>query len=196
MSRSKNNINKYLYSLPTEKLNNKILIQYYKEGRKDKVLEAFQLYIGKKGRVLEKDLNYSLEFEDIYQQLNVVLWKAIDAFDITKSEAVVSYMTLSIDNAIKRIFTNKIKDSVVSHTDNNDELDRVADIKEEFEYKGITIEMIKHILNPKEIEIVEGYLLTGCQEDVAKELNTNVEYIYRNIYKIKKKVLYGIQCKR
>jgi DNA-directed RNA polymerase specialized sigma subunit len=196
MSRTNLILNKYLYSLDEKKkLTNKELLVYYEEGKKEKVFEAFQLYIGKKGRTLEKDLNYRIQFEDIYQQLNLVLWNAVNKFDFNKSQAIVSYMTVSIDNAIIRMFNNKIKDSVLLHTDNNNELDRIDDIKEEFEVNGITIEMIKQILNKKEIEIINAFLLSGCHEDVAKELKTDVKYIYRNIRTIKNKVLDGIQRK-
>jgi RNA polymerase sigma factor (sigma-70 family) len=196
MSRTNLILNKYLYSLDDNKLSNKELLVYYQEGKKEKVFEAFQLYIGKKGRTLEKDLNYRIQFEDIYQQLNLVLWNAVNKFDFNKSQAIVSYMTVSIDNAIIRMFNNKIKDSVLLHTDNNNnELDTIDDIKEEFEMNGITIEMIKNILNEKEIEIINAFVLSGCHEDVAKELKVNVKYIYKNIRTIKNKVLHGIQRK-
>ena len=191
--KSKYNIEKYLKSLPNQKINDNDNLNLIKAGRADKVLENFQLFIAKASFKLQHDLKYKMDFEDIYQQLNEIAWKALGKFNIEKSTYITSYITNSINNEVFRIYKKTLKDIYIVTDelielpiDDDDDDDEKIDVDQK-------VKECLDILNDEERKLIIYKYINGMR---ARDIGVSHYQVNKIVQKIRKNISWDIIPKK
>ena len=156
------------------------LISRIKRNKEDfyLIVERFSPLINKYTKLLYKD-----EKEDVYEELVVALWEAIQKITFYDNDGqIVNYLTTALKNKYLELYriSRRLHDHVVKMTDDEVDIAAKADNQYDDIIIQISIQEIFEDLRENKKELFRLIFMEGLTDiEVANQLHVSRQYVHR-----------------